>query len=1100
MSAIRPGLQAFSSAFNRIAMKKLLYILAGLGLAACTSDIEELPEVGPQPGREVTLTGISGTASRTQFVPGDGTEIQFQWSTGDRIWAGGVQSAEAGTDGNVADFGFTNLPGAAPYRIYYNMTGTDAEAVVPTEQRQAEPGKLQLGPNGDFGYATTDSEGRFTLSHATAYVWFNPWSQDVKEKLVSVTLAATDASTVLTGTRTFDGTGFSDATDANNAVTLSFGKEGVELPATSSTASVFAAAVVYPADCSAEEIHVTYTFADGSVYTETKTGRNFEAGRIYRLTTEIAKRDGGSLEIQGLEDSDEPVCMKYGASEAYALTAEGWIPTVEMTSAPAGWTADFDIARRSLLIAPPAEYTDGMDLENTVTIQSDDKPILSQEYYVLDFTHPEGTFVLIEGNMTSENGTIVYFDQHMRYHEKVYEEINDNEIGNVLQDMYLANGKIYFITQNGKTSSMGTTLIYPDPATVADWNQEWQFLVSSYDNQNDRTYLYTVERTDIATDGSLTLRTQAEVDAFARSGINTVEGNLTIGGEDEENPVTNLDGLKNLVSVRCDLTITAAYTGETLAGLENLTACESLRIGSAAHPNETLRQLSLPALKEIKGDLCVYGTALQTADFKSLQSVAGHFVLQSDALLQLTADELTTVAGNMTLIGTTADEAKAPCEQMYFPKLQRIDGTLTLSRFDRLSGLGTTFGVLTQAGALRYEHLALANTFEFPLIETTGNITVTDCPILRSVLLPALTDAGSLEITGCPAIETLSFPKAERFDGDVSLATLPAIKDFGEFLPALKAISGDLSIDDLSSLEGVLDLSGCTFSPNSTLDLRLVAATRLTELRGGDFGGSLRIDASSLTPQPEAMPFEITGFKSLDTLRIAGFTHISALSLPTESCDDLTIENCGSQAPFTLSLPNLVEVRGTLLCRNCGKAGEANSASFPRLRNIGRQLSFYVGASSFTALEFPLLETIGNGEPVSDDPADDYALYTMPSGCAGEFILPSLQRVNGSMLVSTWNTSTDRAVAFRFPSLQSVAGEISVGHTAYKNRSVATLDFSALTAAGAIRIGNLSSVTDFSTFTQVLPRLSEQTWSVTDCGYNPTYQQMLDGETGAESK
>lgn len=457
MSAILPGLQAFSSAFNRIAMKKLLYILAGLGLAACTSDIEELPEVGPQPGREVALTGISGTAIRTQFVPGDGTEIQFQWSTGDRIWAGGVQSAEAGTDGNVADFGFTNLPGAAPYRIYYNMTGTDAEAVVPTEQRQAEPGKLQLGPNGDFGYATTDSEGRFTLSHATAYVWFNPWSQDVKEKLVSVTLAATDASTVLTGTRTFDGTGFSDATDANNAVTLSFGKEGVELPATSSTASVFAAAVVYPADCSAEEIHVTYTFADGSVYTETKTGRNFEAGRIYRLTTEITKRDGGSLEIQGLEDSDEPVCMKYGASEAYALTAGGWIPTVEMTSAPAGWTADFDIARRSLLIAPPAEYTDGMDLENTVTIQSDDKPILSQEYYVLDFTHPEGTFVLIEGNMTSENGTIVYFDQHMRYHEKVYEEINDNEIGNVLQDMYLANGKIYFITQNGKTSSMGTT-------------------------------------------------------------------------------------------------------------------------------------------------------------------------------------------------------------------------------------------------------------------------------------------------------------------------------------------------------------------------------------------------------------------------------------------------------------------------------------------------------------------------------------------------------------------------------------------------------------------------------------------------------------------
>lgn len=30
-------------------MKKLLYILAGLGLAACTSDIEELPKSVPNP-------------------------------------------------------------------------------------------------------------------------------------------------------------------------------------------------------------------------------------------------------------------------------------------------------------------------------------------------------------------------------------------------------------------------------------------------------------------------------------------------------------------------------------------------------------------------------------------------------------------------------------------------------------------------------------------------------------------------------------------------------------------------------------------------------------------------------------------------------------------------------------------------------------------------------------------------------------------------------------------------------------------------------------------------------------------------------------------
>lgn len=451
------GLRAFSSAFNKIVMKKLLYILAGLGLAACTTGIEELPVDGPQPGREVTLTGISGTTSRTQFTPGDGNEIQFHWSATDRIWANGVQSVEAGADGDVADFGFTNLSGNAPYQVYYNMTGTGAEAVVPANQYQAVPKELQLGLNGDFGYATTDAEGQFTLAHATAYVWFNPWSQDVKEKLVSITLTTTDPTTVLTGTRTFDGTGFGTAEDGDNAVTLSFGTEGVTLPAASDDKSVFAAAVIYPADCSTSEVYVTYAFADGSIFTETKAGRNFEPGRIYRLTTEVTKRDGGSLKIQGLEDSDEPVCMKYGDSENYTLTAKGWIPSVKKTSAPAGWTADFNIGERTLRIAPPAEYTAGMELENALTIQSDGKPILSQEYYVLDFTHPEGTFVLLEGNMTSENGTIVYFDQHMRSHENVYEQINNNEIGNVLQDMYMANGKIYIITQNGKKSSMGTS-------------------------------------------------------------------------------------------------------------------------------------------------------------------------------------------------------------------------------------------------------------------------------------------------------------------------------------------------------------------------------------------------------------------------------------------------------------------------------------------------------------------------------------------------------------------------------------------------------------------------------------------------------------------
>lgn len=132
---------------------------------------------------------VSGSSTRTSAGAVDGAAIPFLWSADDRIWVNGLQSAEAGTAGAAANFGFSELTGEAPYEVYYNMTGEGARAVVPSRQNQAAAGELQLGANGDFGYATTDAGGHFTLSHATSYIWFDPWSQEVDARLVSVSLA-----------------------------------------------------------------------------------------------------------------------------------------------------------------------------------------------------------------------------------------------------------------------------------------------------------------------------------------------------------------------------------------------------------------------------------------------------------------------------------------------------------------------------------------------------------------------------------------------------------------------------------------------------------------------------------------------------------------------------------------------------------------------------------------------------------------------------------------------------------------------------------------------------------------------------------------------
>ena len=91
-------------------------------------------------------------------------------------------------------------------------------------------------------------------------------------------------------------------------------------------------------------------------------------------------------------------------------------------------------------------------------------------------------------------------------------------------------------------------------------------------------------------------------------------------------------------------------------------------------------------------------------------------------------------------------------------------------------------------------------------------------------------------------------------------------------------------------LAGVFDLSKYAFSEHSAVTLRFVSTPKLTELRGGGFAGSLSLDAAALAPQPETMPFALSGFERLDVLHVVGFKGLSALSLPVAACTDLLID------------------------------------------------------------------------------------------------------------------------------------------------------------------------------------------------------------------
>lgn len=67
----------------------------------------------------------------------------------------------------------------------------------------------------------------------------------------------------------------------------------------------------------------------------------------------------------------------------------------------------------------------------------------------------DGTFVLNEGNMTTENGSLIFISPKGVVTDSAYWRVNGTELGNVTQDLFIGNGKIYIISQNGKQNAMG---------------------------------------------------------------------------------------------------------------------------------------------------------------------------------------------------------------------------------------------------------------------------------------------------------------------------------------------------------------------------------------------------------------------------------------------------------------------------------------------------------------------------------------------------------------------------------------------------------------------------------------------------------------------
>lgn len=92
-----------------------------------------------------------------------------------------------------------------------------------------------------------------------------------------------------------------------------------------------------------------------------------------------------------------------------------------------------------------------------VTASRNDKKASSQANVTVHGKYKYGTFVLNEGNMTTENGTLTFISPNGVITDSAYYKANGTALGNVAQDLYIHQNKIYIISQNGRKNAVGSS-------------------------------------------------------------------------------------------------------------------------------------------------------------------------------------------------------------------------------------------------------------------------------------------------------------------------------------------------------------------------------------------------------------------------------------------------------------------------------------------------------------------------------------------------------------------------------------------------------------------------------------------------------------------
>lgn len=147
------------------------------------------------------------------------------------------------------------------------------------------------------------------------------------------------------------------------------------------------------------------------------------------------------------------------------------VTDLEIVSKPEGWSVDIHLPNKAVNVLAPSNSDFGIE---DIKIQGvDSKGLVYQAIVKVGiegkiFGDPKGTFILNEGNMTTENGSLIYITATGDIMNKVYYNANGTELGNTSQDLFINNGKMYIISQNGNNNSAATGKVNDGMLVIVD--------------------------------------------------------------------------------------------------------------------------------------------------------------------------------------------------------------------------------------------------------------------------------------------------------------------------------------------------------------------------------------------------------------------------------------------------------------------------------------------------------------------------------------------------------------------------------------------------------------------------------------------------------